>query len=172
MRTNHNSHWREDIAITFWSKVNQDGGVPSHKPELGPCWLWRDSPNSAGYGRISHDHNRDYAHRISWFLHYGEIPDGLFVLHKCDVRLCVRPDHLFLGDDLANMVDMWEKGRARPVWRTNGISHAAKLVPSQVREIRGLLSSGELPSTIGRRYHVHPDTIRKIAKGRSWADLQ
>ncbi len=86
----------------FWSKVEM---IPFHS-----CWEWTGDMNKAhgkNYGRF----NMKKAHRISYELTYGKIPDGLFVLHKCDNPPCVRPEHLFLGTHLDNMRDKVLKGR-------------------------------------------------------------
>ena len=85
----------------FWQKVNV---TPT-------CWLWTASQNSDGYGVFSLDARTLRAHRVSWTLHAGKIPEGLCVLHSCDVRNCVRPAHLFLGTQRDNMVDASQKGR-------------------------------------------------------------
>lgn len=78
------------------------------------CWLWGGPDNGNGYGVIGRnkEHPNLYAHRVSWELHNGPIPDGMFVLHRCDVRNCVNPRHLYLGDQAANMLDMAVKCRA------------------------------------------------------------
>jgi hypothetical protein len=79
------------------------------------CWLWTGSVNGKGYGQIS-QHKRGLrplqSHRFSWTLHFGAIPKGMRVLHRCDNPTCVRPDHLFLGTDMDNTKDMISKGRS------------------------------------------------------------
>ena len=99
------------VQERFWNKVNKDGPTPDHRPELGPCWLWTGSKTRDGYGQISVDGETTCAHRISWILQNGEIPDGKSVLHECDNPTCVR--HLFLGDQSDNMKDCARKGRCR-----------------------------------------------------------
>lgn len=99
---------RSKLSDRFWAKVdrNPDG-----------CWLWTGSKSSHGYGQLFSmvgGHRAVlHTHRISWELHNGPIPDGLWVLHRCDVRPCVRPDHLFLGTRQDNTDDMMAKGRHR-----------------------------------------------------------
>lgn len=90
-----------DVARRFWDKVDKSGD----------CWLWTAGITAGKYGIISISGKRHYAHRVSWELVNGPVPEGLFVLHKCDVRRCVRPDHLFIGTHDDNMADMMAKGR-------------------------------------------------------------
>jgi len=89
-------------ADRFWKKVDKSGD----------CWLWisgRDRPG--GYGQFSCAGKQIRAHRYSWELHNGSIPEGLWVLHRCDNPPCVNPAHLFIGDRKANMDDAAAKGR-------------------------------------------------------------
>lgn len=99
---------RKPAADRFWAKVAKGDD----------CWLWTGAV--AGYpGNDYGAFNKGKAHRFSWELHRGPIPAGLFVLHKCDVTRCVRPDHLFLGTQKDNMQDMVAKGRGRRLVRAN-----------------------------------------------------
>ncbi len=116
----------------FWPYVS--------KSEQG-CWLWTGVCNSKGYGRvINHDGafglpRNTGAHRFSWCLHFGLIPDGLLVCHKCDTPLCVRPDHLFLGTALDNTRDAISKGR----FRTGRAGRVSTITPDLRREIVRLI---------------------------------
>jgi hypothetical protein len=93
----------KDRTAIFWSYVDK----------TGDCWLWTKSCTSKGYGQFKFKEQKDTTHRIAWKLTHGPIPDGLLVLHRCDVRNCVNPAHLFLGTPKDNTQDMMSKGRHR-----------------------------------------------------------
>ena len=92
----------------FFEKVEVSG----HR---GTCWLWKAGVNTYGYGRFRLKVNGGWkqiaAHRLMYEFVYGEIPEGMNVLHKCDTPLCVNPEHLFLGDQQDNIQDAMSKGR-------------------------------------------------------------
>ena len=89
------------LEIRFWKKVNK----------TDTCWLWTGSKNNMGYPRININGNVKLAHRISYEMKNGSIENSLRVLHKCGVAHCVNPEHLFLGTQKDNMVDMSKKSR-------------------------------------------------------------
>lgn len=93
------------------------------------CWLWRTGLGPTGYGAFSVRGVQTSAHRASWIINMGRIPKGKSVLHKCDVRNCVNPEHLFLGTQLDNVRDMHAKGRARKV---SGDSHWTRVNPERL----------------------------------------
>ena len=131
-------------------------------PESG-CWIWTGAINNGGYGRIGIGKKTTTAHRYSYQINVGEIPDGLFVLHKCDVRCCANPDHLFLGTPTDNMQDMVKKGRCG--------QRGKKLTDADVAAIRRSLQnfSGKGTRTaLANEYGVHPDTITRIWRGHTW----
>jgi hypothetical protein len=85
----------------FWSKVQKSDG----------CWEWQGARNWKGYGEHSVNCRAIKAHRYSWALHHGPIPDKALVCHRCDNPCCVRPDHLFIGNNSDNQRDAVKKGR-------------------------------------------------------------
>lgn len=86
-------------------------------PECG-CWIWIGSINEHGYGGFSFNLKRTRAHRVSWLLYRGRIPEGISVLHECNTPSCVNPNHLFLGTQRDNLIDCWKKGRHLPFQKT------------------------------------------------------
>ncbi len=93
----------------FWRFVNKDGPVPAHVPEIGNCWVWTGARYTSGYGvfRLSYPvRSSTSAHRFA----FGQT--DLWVLHRCDNRLCVRKSHLFEGTARENIHDMIAKGRS------------------------------------------------------------
>ena len=139
----------KDVAQLFWSRVKKGAG----------CWEWTMKLNKAGYGAMAGFARQRLTHRIAWELTYGPIPAGLNVLHRCDNRACVRPDHLFLGTHGDNVADMTSKGRQ------NGGDK--KLTPEAVRVIRRRLEN-ETQAAIAHDYGVHPTSIGDIARGATW----
>lgn len=127
-------------------------------------WEWRHTIDPiGGYGDVQSKGRIYKCHRISYEYNIGPIPDGLLVLHECDNRPCVNPEHLFIGTDADNVADMDAKGR-RCVLRgsENGM---AKLVEDDVRAIRAATTSGIL---LAAQYDVSPSLISLIRLGRVW----
>lgn len=133
------------------------------EPNSG-CWLWVGSTNEKPpYGRLLFRGTVMVAHRVSWLLYRGEIPDGLRVLHRCDVPQCVNPEHLFLGSQSDNMLDMYGKNRGRLPSQT-----ASKLTEDDVRLIRSSLLK---TSALARQLGVTHRTVLLIRRGETWGWL-
>lgn len=132
------------------------------------CWLWTKSTNKYGYGIISDSGKGIRAHRLSWVLHNGPIPEGLFVLHHCDVRLCVRPDHLFLGTHQDNRADCVGKGRQA----RGECQHSAKLTEGDVVLIRTYIKIGLTLSSIADRFGVTKEAIYCIKHKKTWKHVR
>ena len=152
---------RKTLADRFWPKVDKRG------PD--ECWPWTAyiSPY-IGYGwmgRGGRGNGGLNSHRASWEVHFGPVPDGLCVLHKCDNRVCVNPAHLFLGTKGDNMRDCIKKGRYRNGYLRGEASPLAKLTEVQVREI---LADSRKSSEIARAYNVSHAAIWMIKTRRKW----
>ena len=95
----------------FWSKVRV-----RHEAY---CWHWMGSKNPLGYGRVKINKRNENVHRVAYLLMHGEIPDGLSVLHQCDVRACVNPLHLRAGTHSENMKECFDRGRMPHILELN-----------------------------------------------------
>lgn len=145
----------------FWEKVS----IPEN---AGDCWIWTGSKLRGGYGNININHKTKQAHRLSYELHYGKIPAGLDVLHKCDNPPCVNPHHLFLGTDKTNAEDRSAKGRT-----VKGVLlPISKLNDGNVKEIRKLIALKIPRRKIAKLFGVGSTCITDIATGRTWSWLR
>lgn len=139
----------------FWSRVNKTDG----------CWLWTGSQHPQGYGAINNGKRRLLTHRLSWLLATGEDPGKRLVLHKCNVRLCVRPDHLYLGGHKENLQDRIEAARLKG----ESFRPHHKLTEEEVRSIKRLLAKKHISQkAIGDKFGVKRSTILSIHLGHSW----
>lgn len=135
----------------------------------GECWKWI-GVKARGYGRISVGGRPTGAHRVAWELAHGKIPSGLFACHKCDVRDCVNPDHLFLGTAKDNSQDCLAKGRLTHL--VGERASRAKLSDEQVRSIRALLSAGGVQRSIAASYGVSESVVSRIKHGVNWGEVR
>lgn len=185
------AHWEgRPIEVRFWEKVDKNGPIPAHRPELGPCWLWTAFRAKSGYGDYTPGRaGRDRAHRWAWRLTYGPIPDDKpHVLHRCDNPPCCNPSHLFVGTHADNMADMKQKGRWTPREFPRGDAHHlrrepwraakgeqqgnAKLTDDKVREIRRLYAGGGWThETLGKRYGVTRVLIGCVVRRQIWKHI-
>lgn len=161
------------IEERFWSRVKKGPG----------CWEWTGAQfNRKWYGAFFMNGRNHSASRVSWMFHYGSIPNGLFVCHRCDNPKCVRPDHLFLGTAADNNGDMARKGRA-----ASGKKHRASLYPESIRRgeengaaklspvdiivIRQCHAKGSSTRALAAAYGVCKTTISNIISRRTWAHI-
>jgi hypothetical protein len=148
------------VTCYFWSRFDRSGGPNS-------CWIWTGSVNpQTGYGDVS-DHTaggkRISAHRHAYRLAKGD-PGELSVLHRCDMRLCGNPAHLFLGTHRDNWLDAIAKGR-RMITGPGEANAAAKLTTEEVLAIRR--STARVADLVWQ-YGVNDSTIRRVLSGRNW----
>lgn len=142
---------RRPLSDRFWEKVRK----------TDQCWEWTAARYPGGYGVI----DDESAHRTSWILHFGPIPSGMRVLHRCDNRLCVRPDHLFLGTAKENTADMLQKGREA----RGGMLPHTKLSAGDVRDIRASIEPGDV---LAARYGVTESSISMIRSRKTWKHVK
>lgn len=125
------------------------------------CWIWKGVIGNTGYGSLRVKDKNNSTHRLSWELFHGPIPNGLFVLHTCDNKRCVNPQHLFLGTQLANRRDSITKGRSR-----KGAILTEDLVAALRREARG--KRRFTYTGIGRQLGASSTIIRNAVIGKKW----
>lgn len=130
------------------------------------CHLWIGQKSKRGYGFIKKESKTKLAHRVSYEIHYGQIPDGMFVCHTCDTPGCVNPSHLFLGTPKENQQDMIFKGRMN--YEKGDNHHNAKLSADDVIYI---FNSNELGVDLAKRFHVSRAAISNIKTGKRWAHI-
>lgn len=149
----------------FWSRVHPE-------PNSG-CWIWSGATHRKrwGYGLIRGYKSRPnwYAHRLSYRIHHGPIPDGADVMHSCDNRLCVNPDHLSVGSRAQNMRDAQTRNRTTKGTRNSN----SKLYNARIVQIRKRYSANPNLTfrELGRMYGVSADTVWKIVRGKRWAHV-
>lgn len=148
---------RLTIEARFWSKVDKTKAD-------NECWPWLGSRSQGGtgYGQVwvgDGSSRKVVAHRLSYVIHNGPIPDGVVVCHRCDNRACVNPRHLFLGTQSQNIADMVTKGRC---WNR-------KLSDESVRAIRAL--GGVSSTKVGKAFGIHPSCVRRIRAGKQAAHV-
>jgi hypothetical protein len=171
-------HIPNKVILSFWQKVNQKGH--------DECWEWQGSQKGRnykagkGYGqlafRVFGKQFNISAHRLSWLIHHGDIPDGLQVLHQCDNPCCVNPNHLFLGTNTDNQHDMIQKGRAvKPGAHnpTTGERHGmSKLNNDDVTKIRDLWASGKYTQRrLAKMFGVVQSQIHHVVTKKEWKHL-
>jgi len=137
----------------FWSRVKKGDG----------CWEW-SGPRFKRYGRFLRNVP---AHRYSWEITNGPIPDGMYVCHRCDNPPCVRPDHLFVGASSDNAMDRERKGRSRN--RSGTHCNFSRLTEADVAAIR--LSDGKY-ADLAARFSVSTATVSRIRRGLIWKHVQ
>lgn len=146
--------YKVDLMIRFWKNVNK----------TDTCWVWTADKNNSGYGRLKLHQKAIQAHRLSYEFHFGPIPKGLYVLHRCDNRLCVRPSCLWLGTNEENIADMVSKNRQAKGSKQGN----SKLTEAQALEIK---FSIEKNIVLAKRFNIDDSTVSAIKRNYSWKHL-
>lgn len=162
----HYSRWRAhgDPHATVKPHGSLRERFESKVVKTDSCWLWVGGKNKQGYGKLriggkGGEHVR--AHRVSYELHRGPIPDGFFVMHKCDNPSCVNPEHLDIGTAMDNVADMVSKDRHTYGERTKK-SKLTNLAVSVIRE------SGASVQELMATFNVSKATVYQVKQGRTW----
>ena len=162
---------RRPLADRFNKKVQRGGS----------CWLWTGATMVNGYGVIGVPvalgvHRNKLAHRVAWELANGrQVPDGMQVCHRCDVRNCVNPEHLFLGTQKENIADMYAKGRESGCGVRGAKNPSARFDAKTASLIRLLVDCGVSYANLKALFGVSASTLSRLKLRQSWAhvpDLQ
>lgn len=174
---------RKTVEDRFWGKVDKNGPIPAHCPELGPCWLFSGGKSNDYGHRVFHIKGRQSrAHRAGYEIQCGPIPPDLCVLHKCDNPACVRGSHLFTGTQADNNQDMKRKGRCasgaangavkHPERIPRGATHArAKFSDQVIQEVLGLVAEGLKQRDISTLTGVSQPYISDLVRGVNRTEL-
>lgn len=152
------------IEERFWAKVEKRGP--------NDCWEWTGSRSKFGYGRISSGGRYGTmlsAHRVSWKIHWGPIPDGLLVLHKCDTPPCTNPDHLFLGTSSDNNKDAYDKGRHIPP-AISGENHYLSVPLTLSGAVRAAYKETPNQKDLAKKFGISNGTVYAILSGTHWSN--
>ena len=150
---------KRNVPSDIWKKIQKGSG--------DECWNWIGMVDGCGYGMMKIKQRGYRTHRIAYELTYGDIPEGLCILHSCDNPACCNPKHLRIGTHKDNMKDMLDKGRRFKTEKENNPNH--KLIQCQVDEIRILYSLGNTSyKKLGKKFHVTDVQIGNIVRKDMW----
>ena len=151
-----------DTLKRFWYNVD--------KLTKNECWNWLASKKDRGYGRFVIGAVQEAAHRVSWVIHYGQIPNDLCICHRCDNPSCVNPSHLFLGTHADNMLDMKLKDRA--IGHIGEDNNKSTLLETEIIELRKIydfyVNKYGLTKKLSHVYNVPYGTMQKVVRRYTW----
>lgn len=148
-----------DTLWRFWSKVNQRSD--------SECWRWTGAIVSNGYGQIRIKNKNYQAHRISYYIHHKEDPGELLVCHECNNKLCVNPEHLFLGTHQENIQHAFDTNIICQRGILNGCSQLLESNVREIKQLQNIISQRK----IAKLFCVSHGTISAIFSGRSWTHV-
>ena len=161
----HPQYTPTDVS-RFWSKVHRTDNPAD-------CWEWHACKDILGYGYLRWLGKTCKAHRISWVMAFGPIPEGMCVLHRCDNPSCTNPAHLFLGTQIDNCRDRHAKGRTSHISRNAGESHGlSKLTEADVVAIRTRKAAGDTNTRLAREYGVSRRAVNFIVTRTNWSHVR
>lgn len=156
---------RKQTASSFWEKVDIKG--------QNDCWNWKKSKKLNGYGQLLWNYKNVYSHRTAWILSNGDIPQGLFVCHKCDNPACCNPNHLWLGTPITNVLDMMNKGRyylnSNRAWAHGSTHYSSKFTNETIVKIRKMYE--DKPNQykwLADLFNVSSNCIYAIVTRKTW----
>ncbi len=148
------------------------------KKQKNGCWIWKSSKSNSGYGKFNIRGKHVIAHRYSYELYKEKIPPGMLICHKCDNKLCVNPDHLWIGTQKENINDAKKKGRLpnlkgirKPLCCVGENHYLSKLKNKDIFEIKRLYKSGVSGYRLHKMYNVTKKCISDILKNKTWKHL-
>ncbi len=168
--------WKSANPIEQLERIKQLFEKNVIKTKENNCWDWKTGKNRNGYGKMTIGGKSKTAHRISWLIHNGEIPEGLYVLHNCPIEnggdntTCSNPSHLYLGTNIENMADMARKKRTRP--QNGELNFTSKLTDIKVKEIKELLKNKISTYVIADMYDVTQSVICSIKNKKTWKHIK
>lgn len=148
---------KRPIPERFWEKVDVQGDES--------CWEWTGVLSSAGYGQIcagSPKRHHELAHRVSYTLNCGPIPDGAVIMHSCNNKKCVNPKHLAVGNHSSNAVDA----------RNDGLLGYCTLTMGQAEKVRGMLECKHSRKSIADTFCISIHVVNDIACGRTYKQVE
>ena len=155
----------EKTLERLMSKV--DKTRPPVREDLTPCWWWTGRVTNKGYGEFPWQGTHWGTHRVSWTLHNGPIPDGMQILHHCDNRRCIRPDHLYVGTNQQNVDDRETRGRGL----TGRPGRKPLLTKEQVLRMREMAARGASQTALANAFGIAQSSVWAILHRKNYQYL-
>lgn len=153
----------DKVIERFWKNVKRDVRTG--------CLEWQKSCSGNGYGQLWTGQSNNSAHTVAYSIHYGEIPDGMMVRHKCDNRKCANPDHLELGTNKQNMEDRSNRGHDKIVTYGGEQHFNAQLTDDDVIKMREMAGMGRTALDISKKFNVSLSAASRAISGHTWSHL-